>query len=454
MAWKLAEEPNIDRVYVSPGNGGTGLEEKCENVPLPGDLREEKTQEALMEIARNIHAGITVIGPEAPLEAGLVDRFRDNGLPIIGPNRAASRLETSKSYAKSFMEKYGVRTSRSRFFTGYEAALGYAENYFKDTLGIPTGIRSEGSPPGGGDPAGVTSAGAPLVIKADGLAAGKGVVIALTIEEAEASLRSFMKEGRLGKAGKTVVMEEFVEGREVSVLAAVSVSPKRAPFMLPFISARDHKRRFDGGSGPNTGGMGAIAPAPDFFGAAQQDFAARILAPTLRGMEQEGMDYRGFIFFGLMIRENHCYLLEYNARLGDPETQAVLPLMDSNFSDLCLAILENRLDRFPLMWKKGAVCAPVAVAGEIPGFPGYPGPYRNGNPIRVDRERLIHAGARLFAAGTAYAGKGEEMLTAGGRVLAVSAWGADGEEARRRAYEGLAAVSFEGMAFRTDIGRG
>jgi phosphoribosylamine--glycine ligase len=431
MAWKLAEEQNIDRVYVSPGNGGTGLEEKCENVPLPGDFREEKTQEALVGIARNIHAGITIVGPETPLEAGLVDRFRDDGLPIIGPNRAASRLETSKSYAKSFMEKYSVRTSRSRFFTGYEAALHYGENYF----------------------AGVKGSGAPLVIKADGLAAGKGVVIACTIEEAEASLRSFMKEGMLGNAGKTVVMEEFVEGREVSVLAAVSVSPKRAPFILPFISARDHKRRFDGGNGPNTGGMGAIAPAPDFSGPAQQDFAARILAPTLEGMEREGMDYRGFIFFGLMIRENHCYLLEYNARLGDPETQAVLPLMDSNFSDLCLAILENRLDRFPLAWKKGAVCAPVAVAGEIAGFPGYPGPYRKGNPIKVDRTRLAHAGARLFAAGTAYAGNGEEMLTAGGRVLAVSAWGADGEEARRRAYEGLAAVSFEGMAFRTDIGR-
>jgi phosphoribosylamine--glycine ligase len=264
-----------------------------------------------------------------------------------------------------------------------------------------------------------------------------------------------MREGILGNAGKTLLLEEFVEGREVSVLAAVSVSPGKGGVIVPFESARDHKRRYEGGRGPNTGGMGAIAPAPDFSVTAKQDFAARILKPTLLGMEQEGMDYRGFIFFGLMIRNDHCSLLEYNVRLGDPETQAVLPLMDASFAELCLTIQENRLETCDLSWKPGAVCAPVAVAGESPGYPGYPGSYRKGDPIRIDAEKL--GDTHLFAAGAvaapAAAGTaGEEMVTAGGRVLAVSAWGADAAEARRKAYDALSGVYFDGIAYRTDIG--
>jgi phosphoribosylamine--glycine ligase len=204
--------------------------------------------------------------------------------------------------------------------------------------------------------------------------------------------------------------------------------------------------------------MGAIAPVPDFSPQLERDFSARILKPTLKGMEQEGMDYRGFIFFGLMIKDGRCFLLEYNVRLGDPETQAVLPLMDSPLGDMCLAILENRLDAFSPVWKTGAVCAPVAVAGKVPGFDGYPGPCRKGDPVTVDREKLAKTGALLFAAGAASAPDGEanngkaQLLTSGGRVLAVSAWCAEAAAARRLAYEGLSAVSFEGMAWRTDIG--
>jgi phosphoribosylamine--glycine ligase len=240
-------------------------------------------------------------------------------------------------------------------------------------------------------------------------------------------------------------MEEFIDGKEVSVLAAVSVKAGRKGVILPFIAARDHKRRFEDGKGPNTGGMGAFAPVPDFSATAQQDFSARILKPTLRGLEHEGLDYQGFIFFGLMVRDDHCYLLEYNARLGDPETQAVLPLMVSDMTDLCAAILNGGLGAFPLVWKTGAVCAPVSVAE------GYPGPYRKGDRITIDEARLGQSGGRIFFAGTAAAEDGS-LFTTGGRVLAASAWGADAETARTRAYAALDSVTFPGMGCRRDIG--
>jgi phosphoribosylamine--glycine ligase len=330
------------------------------------------------------------------------------------------------------MNKYGVRTAGSEPFTDAAGALKYAEEHFS----------GQKAADGSGSAARIT----PLVIKADGLAAGKGVVIAADFAEAEECLSAFMRAKSLGPAGTAVVLEEFLEGREVSVLAAVSVSPGGKGVIRPFVSAQDHKRRFDGARGPNTGGMGAIAPTPDFTDAAREDFDAAILRPTLRGMEAEGMDYRGFIFFGLMVRDERCFLLEYNVRLGDPETQAVLPLADFDFAELCAAILAGTLGDFPLNWKSGAVCAPVAVAG------GYPGSYRKGDRITVDEPALARTGARLFIAGAERV-PGTILQTSGGRVLAASAWGADADQARARAYEALGAVSFEGMAYRKDIGR-
>jgi phosphoribosylamine--glycine ligase len=433
MAWKLAESEMVDQVYVAPGNGGTAVEPKCRNVPVPqGDPASAEGQEALAGFARKEGIGLTVVGPEAPLAEGLVDRFRAGGLAAAGPDRNAARLEASKVFSKSFMEKYGVRSARSLSLDDYAPALRHAADHF---------ARSQ----------------APLVIKADGLAAGKGVVVAGDLAQAKAALASFMRDKVLGNAGVSVVLEEFLPGKEVSVLAAVSVVPGKPGIIRPFLSARDHKRRFEGGRGPNTGGMGAIAPVPDFSVTAQEDFRAAILEPTLRGMEQEGMDYRGFIFFGLMVWEGRCSLLEYNVRLGDPETQAVLPLMDADFAGLCLSLLDGSLGSFPLGWKDGAVCAPVAVAE------GYPGPYRKGDPLTIDRERLAKTGARLFIAGaearfpgaaTGPAGPaGPGLYTSGGRVLALSAWGANGNEAHNRAYRALEAVSFPGMAYRTDIGR-
>jgi phosphoribosylamine--glycine ligase len=258
-----------------------------------------------------------------------------------------------------------------------------------------------------------------------------------------------MKKGVLGDAGKKVVIEEFLAGKEVSVLAAVSVSPGKKGVIRPFIAARDHKSRFEGGRGPNTGGMGAIAPAPDFTPVCQRDFEDAILKPTLKGMESEKMDYRGFIFFGLMVQENTCRLLEYNVRFGDPETQALLPLMDSDLAALCEAILGGSLQSFPLRWKKGAVCAPVLAAE------GYPGPYRKGDPIAFNLPGLERAGAKVFIAG---AKKGEGgapgsgLRTSGGRVMTVSCLAGTAEEARTKAYESLWFINFEGMAYRNDIG--
>jgi phosphoribosylamine--glycine ligase len=377
------------------------------------------------------------VGPEAPLAEGIVDTFRAADCAIIGPDRNGARLEASKVFSKKFMATYGVRTAGSRSFWDSNEALLYASKRFD------------------------AAADGKLVIKADGLAAGKGVVVAENFAEAEAALGAFMGKGTLGNAGKTVLIEDFLDGREVSVLAAVSAQPGKRGVIRPFMAARDHKRRFDGNAGPNTGGMGAISPVPDFSPAAQEDFQRAILAPTLRGLESEEVDYRGFIFFGLMIINETCYLLEYNVRLGDPETQAVLPLMDADFSRLCRAILDGSLADFPLAWKAGAVCAPVAVAH------GYPDAYRTGDLITIDRERLAAAGGRLFIAGSAllaeggailadggalFGTTGGELRTTGGRVLAVSAHGADANEARERAYAALKAAHFDGMAFRHDVG--
>jgi phosphoribosylamine--glycine ligase len=355
----------------------------------------------------------------------MVDRFRAKGLAIVGPDAQAARLEGSKVWAKAFMETYGVRTARSRSFAEYAQAQDYAVEHFKRTKQA-------------------------LVIKADGLAGGKGVCIAEQYAEAEASLRAFMQEGSLGTAGKTVVLEEFLVGQEVSVLAAVSVAPGRRGSILPFMAARDHKRRFAGGLGPNTGGMGAVAPAPGFSPAAAQDFHRAILEPTLRGMEQEGLDYRGFIFFGLMVQDTSCFLLEYNVRLGDPETQALVPLMDFDLTELGEAILAGNLQDCSLRWKAGVVCAPVAVVE------GYPGPYQTGHPITVRQDLLSSTGALLFMAGAEQERRENQtrLCTAGGRVLSVSAWGKDMEAARDRAYRSMKAISFEGMAFREDIGCG
>ncbi|MDR1307102.1 MAG: phosphoribosylamine--glycine ligase [Treponema sp.] len=467
MVWKLARSERVEKIYAAPGNGGTaqGSEgsqtfegsqvsgfagsqgsfgnqgsaggPEWENVDLFGrDPAEEEIQEALIRYVAKEGIDLTVVGPEAPLAAGIADRFRGAGLAVVGPGAAAARLESSKAYAKSFMEKYGVRTARYLAHSDPAEALAAVRTHFDSA---PSAGKNAPAPP----------APPPLVIKADGLAAGKGVVIAGDLRTAEETVAAFMRDGSLGGAGKNIVLEEFLQGPEVSVLAAVSAAPGRKGVILPFVSARDHKRRFDRDRGPNTGGMGAIAPAPGFTAALERDFEEAILAPTLRGMEAEGFDYRGFIFFGLLLQNGGCYLLEYNVRLGDPETQAVLPLMDSDFAELCAAIESGALADFHLAWKPGAVCAPVAVAA------GYPGEYRRGDPIAFNEAAFAKTTALCFTAGAIRGAGGPEgsgLRTAGGRVLTVSAYGADGAEARARAYRALEAVRFEGMDYRRDIG--
>ena len=426
MAWKLAQSDRVEKIYVIPGNGGTATEEKTANV-LPDGMGKspdsDEGQKAILKFALKENIDLVVVGPEAPLAAGIVDKFRAVGLAIVGPVQKAARLETSKVYAKSFMKKYGIRTAACKSFADFTEAAGYSEKQFRKAQKI--------------------------VIKADGLAAGKGVVIAGDFAEAKAALEAFMKKGDLGEAGKSVLIEEYLEGPEVSVLAAVSVCPGRKGVIKPFIAARDHKRRFEGETGPNTGGMGAVAPVPDFTPALQKDFASAILAPTLKGMEAEKMDYRGFIFFGVLLRGGECYLLEYNARLGDPETQSVLPLLGSDLAELCQAIIDGSLSQYPLKWKEGAVCAPVAASE------GYPGQYRKGIPIAANRNALGQTGATLFVAGAereAGGHFGSGLRTSGGRVLTVSALGSDSGDARKRAYDALRFISFEGMVYRKDIG--
>ena len=259
-----------------------------------------------------------------------------------------------------------------------------------------------------------------------------------------------MKKGVLGEAGRSVLLEEYLEGREVSVMAGLSVVPGKKGTMRAFLPARDYKRRFEGGKGPNTGGMGAIAPVPDFTQAQQRDFLDSILVPTLRGLEAAKMDYRGFIYFGLVISGDSCHLLEYNVRLGDPETQAVLPLMNSDFAGFCEAILDGTLSAFPVKWKAGAVCAPVLVAE------GYPGPCGKGNRIAINPTGLARSGAKLFAAGANRmpgGALGSGLRTDGGRVLTVSARGGNVEQACANAYDALRFVGFEGMTYRKDIGQ-
>jgi len=426
LAWKFSQSEKVKKIFIAPGNGGTAAEAKCQNIITDkmsyyGNPASIEGQEELLQFALREKIDITVVGPELPLAAGIVDKFRNAGLKIIGPDKNAAQLETSKIYSKAFMAKYGIRTAKSDHFSDAANALDYARKHFSPSSGLPS------SPP--------------LVIKADGLAAGKGVVIAQNLHEAEATIAAFMKDKSLGDAGASVVIEEFIGGKEVSVLAAVSIVSGKGTIM-PFVSARDHKRRFDGGQGPNTGGMGAIAPVADFSRAEQDDFAKSILEPTLNGIKAQSLDYRGFIFFGLMIKNEKCYLLEYNVRLGDPETQAVLPLADFDLPDLCDAILQG--SNFPLKWKDGAVCAPVAVAQ------GYPDSYKKGDTININKEAFEKTGAKIFFAGAS--GDGLTFCTSGGRVLAVSAFGANAIEARKNAYLGLEAISFDGMDYRRDIG--
>lgn len=418
IAWALAKSPGIDEVLCVPGNGGTAAEKKCRNIPVAAGNLPEIVETAKREFADG-DGSFAVVGPENPLADGIADLLHAAGIPVVGPAKAAANLEASKDAAKTFMKKYGVACAGSETCTDLETAL-----------------------------AAVAKADGAVVVKADGLAAGKGVVVAADKATAEDAVRRFMQDGELGDAGKTLVIEEYLAGEEISVLAAVSVTPENTAdgtaCILPFVPARDHKRLLDGAEGPNTGGMGAISPVPDLKPEIMQQFQERILEPTLEGLKAEGFDYRGFLFFGLMLTASGPKLLEYNVRLGDPETQAVLPLLDSDFAELCRAITGGTLASFPLKWKSGCVCAPVAVSA------GYPGAYATGKAIRVDEQKVRGAGGKIFFAGAVQKDGG--LYTSGGRVLACAASGETPQEAAQHAYAAMDGVRFDGMFFRKDIG--
>ena len=427
IAWKLAQSSSVDEVICVPGNGGTASENKCRNIPLKQDYITDGAN-PYVEIAK--HEGVTfaVIGPEDPLAAGIADAFWNAGIPCVGPKSAGAQLEASKDLAKEFMAKYNVACPASKTFTDEKSAHDYIDQH-----------------------------GAPIVIKADGLAAGKGVVVAATAAQAHDAVKDLMIDGRVGNAGRKLVIEDYLEGVEISILAAVSVTPdftkNGQSTIVPFTPARDHKRLFDGAKGPNTGGMGAVTPLDDVTPEIMAKFNSDILEPTLKGLMSEGFDYRGFIFFRVMITKDDPKLLEYNVRLGDPETQVVLPMMDFDFAEMCKAIMDGKLKDFNFAWKKGYAVAPVAVSG------GYPNAYKKGIPISINASAESMKGCKIFIAGAiedrrANGAKGKDLslITSGGRVLASCAQAATFDEAWNNAYALMKQISFEGMFYRKDIG--
>ena len=422
ICWKLAQSSVVDKVVVVPGNGGTANEEKCVNVnPKDCDYIAEG-ENPYVAIAKHENCRMAVIGPEDPLAEGLADEFWKADIPCVGPKKAGAQLEASKDLSKQFMKKDGVACAASETFTNEDAACEYIKKH-----------------------------GAPIVIKADGLAAGKGVVVAATEEEALAAVTDLMDSGRVGNAGKKLVIEDYLQGVEISVLAAVSVTPEYAvsgnATIVPFLPARDHKRLNDGAKGPNTGGMGAVCPLDDVDEKTMKAFQKDILEPTLEGLIKEKFDYRGFIFFGVMLTPKGPKLLEYNVRLGDPETQAVLPLMDFDFASMCTSILNGTLKNFEMKWKPGYQVAPVVVSG------GYPGAYKKGIEITINKPLLNASTAKVFIAGAVSGRRGDgDLLTSGGRVLACSAYGSSFKEAWTNAYQGISAVKFDGAFYRKDIG--
>ncbi|SMC19488.1 phosphoribosylamine--glycine ligase [Clostridium acidisoli DSM 12555] len=398
IAWKVSLSENVEKVYCAPGNGGMAIENKCENVALD-------TTPKLLEFAKKENIDLTIVGPEVKLVEGIVDVFKENGLKIFGPGKAAAQLEGSKSFSKDFMKKYGVKTAAYEVFQDVELAKKYAKD-----------------------------AEYPLVVKADGLAAGKGVVICSSYSEAESALNEFMVDDVFKGSGKTVVLEEFLDGVEASILSITDGN-----VIIPFISAKDHKQIFDNDEGPNTGGMGAIAPNPYCTPEVLKEFDEKILMPTLEGIKKENMDYCGIIFFGIMITKKGTYLLEYNVRMGDPETQAVLPLLISDFTEIILSAIDGKLKDIKIQWKKEAACCLVLASG------GYPLKYETGREIKIKNNK-----SKVFAAG-AIEDKGV-LKTSGGRVLALVNTAKTLDEAIKATYNDVKNVEFDNMYFRKDIG--
>ncbi|HEX7054168.1 MAG TPA: phosphoribosylamine--glycine ligase [Burkholderiales bacterium] len=402
LAWKLAQSPRVQKIYVAPGNGGTAGENGVENVALTEIPR-------LIDFCRKEAVQLTVVGPEAPLAAGIVDEFQAAGLRIFGPTRAAARLESSKDFAKSFMARHGLPTARHASFTSAAEAKAYVERE-----------------------------GAPIVVKADGLAAGKGVVVAATREEAAAAIDAMLSARSLGEAGGRVVIEQFLSGEEASFIVMSD-----GAHVLPLATSQDHKRLRDGDQGPNTGGMGAYSPAPVVTPKVHSRVMREIIVPALQGMAQEGIPYVGFLYAGLMIdKSGNPRTLEFNCRLGDPEAQPILMRLKSDLVDLVEHALAGTLDRASADWDRRAALGVVLAAAGYPEAPRT-GDAIDGLPRPSEDCRVFHGGTRL---------EGGRLVTNGGRVLCVTALGDSIRMARTRAYEVVERVRFAGMQCRRDIG--
>lgn len=405
LAWKLSQPDYVTRVYVAPGNAGTAAEPKVENIGLdPLDTQ------GLARFAEEHDCTLTVIGPEAPLVAGIVDHFTARGLACFGPSAGAAQLEGSKAFTKDFLARHQIPTASYAVFTDVEAALSY--------------LRQQG---------------APIVIKADGLAAGKGVIVAMTLDEAETAVHDMLADNKFGDAGARVVIEGFLEGEEASFIVMVDGTN-----VLPMATSQDHKRIGEGDTGPNTGGMGAYSPAPVVTDTVYDRIMAQVILPTVRGMAAEGHAYTGFLYAGLMIdSDGNPSVIEYNCRFGDPETQPIMQRLESDLVALCQAALAGRLDKASAQWDPRPAVGVVLAAG------GYPGAYEKGLPI-VGLERDWADTTKVFHAGTRAAGT--ETVTDGGRVLCVSALGDSVADAIANAYAGVDLVTWKDMTFRRDIG--
>ena len=401
LAWKLAQSPKVATVFVAPGNAGTAPEPKLQNLPLTAHAD-------LIDFCRKENVAFTIIGPEAPLAAGIVDDFRTAGLPVFGPTRAAAQLESSKDFAKAFMKRHGIPTAGYQTFDNAQQAHDY-----------------------------VDAKGAPIVIKADGLAAGKGVIVAMTLAEAHAAIDDMLLGNKMGNAGARVVIEDFLQGEEASFIVMVD-----GENVLPMATSQDHKRLLDNDQGPNTGGMGAYSPAPVVTPEVYRRTMDEIILPTVRGMAADGCEFTGFLYAGLMIDENGApRTIEFNCRFGDPETQPIMSRLDSDLADLVQAALDRRLDKVQAEWN------PQTAVGVVLAAAGYPDSPRKGDA--VEGMEAANKIGKVFHAGTAVSDG--HTVTNGGRVLCVVGLGDDVEQAKAKAYEAVAKIHFEGMQYRKDI---
>ncbi len=405
LGWKVAQNPNVKNIFVAPGNAGTALEPKLQNVNI-----QVEDIAGLVVFAQENTIDLTIVGPEAPLVIGVVDAFRAAGLPIFGPTEAAAQLEGSKAFTKDFLARHKIPTGAYANFTEIEPALSY-----------------------------VREQGAPIVVKADGLAAGKGVIVAMTLEEAEDAIKDMLAGNAFGEAGSRVVIEEFLDGEEASFI--VMVDGKN---VLPMATSQDHKRVGDKDTGPNTGGMGAYSPAPVVTQEIHDRIMQEVIYPTVNGMAQEGHPYTGFLYAGLMIdKDGTPKVIEYNCRFGDPETQPIMMRMQSDLVELCLTAIDGKLDHAESKWDPRASIGIVLAAG------GYPGDYRKGDVIsglpstETEGEKVFHAGTNE---------KDGQVVTNGGRVLCATALGNTVLEAQQRAYALTKQISWDGVFYRNDIG--